>query len=270
VLTNAAGGTANVVYNGTYIENQNFPTASTSAATYAYTVMPQNFESICHLRLDFDNFVSGIPTNAAGTCLIDTLTIVAGSGLDPPVTCGTLTGSHMYIQTGKIAAAATITLATTGVVTSRTWRIRVRTIECDSSSAPPGDCLQYYTGAGGNLVSFNGEATAPHLITNLNYKICMRQEAGFCSMMLSETDPADITAPDSYNVDATANVAVNTCALACLNIDNNRYSGAMFGAENGGMVAGPVTSNDFSVGVFTTGAQITASLYKLTYRLLPC
>ena len=61
-------------------------------------------------------------------------------------------------------------------------------------------------------------------------------------MMLSETDPADITAPDSYNVDVTATVAVNTCTLACLKIDGNRYSGVLFGAENAGTVAGPVTS----------------------------
>merc|ERR1711981_704515 len=269
-LTNQAGGTANVIYNGTYIENENYPTASTKAASYAYTVMPKNFDGICHLRLDFEPFVVGAPSDA-GVCT-DKLTITSGSSLKPPVTCGTLTGSHMYVATGKVAKAATITLVTSGTTTSRTWRIRVQTIECNSASGPsPSDCLQYYTGTGGNLVSFNGGATAPQLIQSLNYKICMRKEAGFCSMMVSETDPADTTAPDSYHLDTTATVHVNQCTTACLNIGGNKYGGKFFGAMDNDLVAGTVRSNDFSVGVFTTATtQATASLFKLTYRLVPC
>ena len=55
----------------------------------------------------------------------------------------------------------------------------MRTIECDSAMLPSKGCLQYFTGVGGDIVSLNGNhATAPHMITNLNYNICFRQEAG--------------------------------------------------------------------------------------------
>ena len=65
-------------------------------------------------------------------------------------------------------------------------------------------------------------------------------------MMVSETDPADTTAPDSYHLDGTATVDVNQCCAgancACLHIDGMRYAGQLFGAVDNDLVAGTVTS----------------------------
>ena len=47
-------------------------------------------------------------------------------------------------------------------------------------SRAPGGCLQYFTGASGNILSFNAGDNGA-LIDNLLYNICIRREAGKCS-----------------------------------------------------------------------------------------
>jgi len=269
----AAGATADIIYNGTYVQNPNFPTGSKLAGVYKYNVKPTNYESICQIRIDLDTAVFASPTTA-GACSTDHSVVTTTTFRPTTTICGTLTGQHLYIETGKAAAAATITITTTGTTTTRMWKYRVRTIECDSAMLPSKGCLQYFTGVGGDIVSLNGNhATAPHMITNLNYNICFRQEAGYCGMQLTETDPLDVTAPDSFHLDATTTATLNACTLTCLLIDGNRYGGSHFSASTtGDVVSGPVTITDtpFRVGVFTTGTQAAGTLFKLTYSQTPC
>ena len=42
----------------------------------------------------------------------------------------------------------------------------------------PTDCLQYYTGQGGNFNSFNYNGGTGQYLINQNFNICIRQEAG--------------------------------------------------------------------------------------------
>lgn len=69
-------------------------------------------------------------------------------------------------------------------------------------SAPNG-CLQYYTGTTGTINSFNYGGAANTLLSaslvtgtrqmvNLNYGICIRMEAGFCSIQYAQVSLVEI------------------------------------------------------------------------------
>ena len=62
----------------------------------------------------------------------------------------------VYVDTGRnTAKAATIAIALATSTTARSWKIKVRMLECDSMSLAPSGCLQYFTGVGGKFTSFN-------------------------------------------------------------------------------------------------------------------
>jgi len=169
--------------NNTYIQNPNFPSGITTTGSCAYSI--QTTTDICQIRLDFDNFVIGNPAGVTGNCpATDRVTITSGSGsgpnANPPVLCGTLTGTHMYIETGRATSPNTaITIQNAALITPvRTWKIRVTQIECASQNRAPTDCLQYFTGVSGTFQSFNFQTATGMITSNLNYKICFRQEEG--------------------------------------------------------------------------------------------
>ena len=83
----------------------------------------------------------------------------------------------VYISTGRVSTAATITITKVGTRRTR-WRIKTRFLECGLVSLPPFDCLQYFTGITNQIESFNSRASTPVMIGRLNYAICMRQEKG--------------------------------------------------------------------------------------------
>ena len=86
--------------------------------------------------MDFENFdlVEQTPqagANAganAGEC-IDMFEITSTSGRIYPILCGTLTGQHIYIETGRQSGAQTLefTLGAMGMIT---FRIKISQIEC--------------------------------------------------------------------------------------------------------------------------------------------
>jgi len=278
-IEGAAGSTTVINQNGTYVQNPNFPTPVTAAGVFTYSVMPSNAAGICQLRLDFVDVALTQPALANGCAGIDNIAIVAGgaggaNGLNPPNLCGTLDGEHIYVATGKQNTAATITVTKVGVTNSH-WQIRIREIECGSLSSPPNDgCLQYHTGTTGIIKSFNSGVAAPRIITlaanDINYNICIRQEAGHCTMNLSETRPGGV--PDSYLLDGTATSSVGACAAGtCLIIDGAMYGGQLFNSVTGATVDGVVTAMaPFLVHVRTNGVQQANSLFDLTYRQIPC
>jgi len=271
----AAGSTTVINQNGSYVQNPNFPTVVTTAGVFTYNVMPSNAAGICQLRLDFVDVALTQPDLTNGCAGIDNIGIVAGGGLNPPNLCGTLDGEHIYVATGKQNTAATITVTKVGTTNSH-WQIRVREIECGSLSSPPNDgCLQYYTGTTGRIRSFNSNVAAPIIISlaanDINYNICIRQEAGHCTMNLSETRPGGM--PDSYLLDAQADAVVNMGCNAgtCLIIDGSMYGGTFFNSLDAATVDGVVTAMaPFLVHVRTTGQQPANSLFDLTYRQIPC
>eukprot|EP00093_Oithona_nana_P010475 10475.XXX_64868_67253_1 [CDS] Oithona nana genome sequencing. len=90
-------------------------------------------------------------------------------------------------NSGSACQTANFRIGSSGGVT-RMWEIKVQQFACGNVdvSGPPG-CLQYYTGAKGNIESFNfptsttaNVAEQTTHLSNQDYEICIRREAGAC------------------------------------------------------------------------------------------
>jgi len=276
-----------ITNNVTYIQNEGFPTAvlgtgTVTAATRAFMV--QGGANICQVRFDFESAtVFEQPT--AGACAGDTITVgqtstTIGNGFTN--LCGTLTGQHLYVENDGANPAATLNVDTSATVLARTWKILVRTIECDSAAKAPGGCLQYFTGTSGNILSFNA-GTNGALIDNLLYNVCIRREAGFCSYTVREARSATGATPDAFLVgngltDAAVGLAACTTG-AFLVIPNSglqapEYCGGVLSATNDDTQASPVTGNgaQFQIRVVTTATNsgATGSGFDLVYAQVGC
>merc|ERR1711983_216965 len=235
-------GTVNIVNNITHIQNEEFPAAFPVASTpvaKTCTYSIKGASDICQIRLDFETGV--FTQETTGACTTDTVTVTSPSGVNPPVICGTVTGSHMYVETGRSDTAAKVAIAIGAAAGSRMWKIKITLLECNNPSKARADCLQYYTGKSGRMFSFNKEEG---MIQNQNYRICIRQEKGHCSKQDSETNPGS-TSPDSFHES-----------------DNQRHCGTFFTDADMEAAAASVTdpSAPFDVLVVTrTGANIGTS-----------
>jgi hypothetical protein len=273
--------------NVTYIQSPNFPTALTgvgSAVTCTYTITGGS--NICQIRLDFDTLVLDSPGADGAIAAIDRIAITA-PGNTLPLLGGINTGQHVYLDTARATGtAATVVITTVGLVASRTWKIKVRTLECSSASLAPAGCAQYHTGAGGRIRSPN--SATPQLQVNLDYRICVRQEKGYCEMDVSETSPG-ATAPDSFfvaeiTVAVTAGAALvgtnqqsfvgSLCDQAFVMVHDARICGDFFGDTNGAKQAGVATdpTAPFTIDVFSVydNVALAGQVFDLTYRLTPC
>merc|ERR1739846_241042 len=211
----AAGAITN---NVTYIQNEGFPTAvlgtaPVTAATRAFAV--QGGENICQVRFDFEA-ATVFEQPAGGVCggdqdeiTVDQTSTTIGSFQN---LCGTLSGQHIYVENDGANPAATLNIDTSATVLARSWKILVRTIECDSPSKAPGGCLQYFTGTSGNIVSFNA-GTNGAMLDDLLYSVCIRREANMCSYTVREARSATGATPDAFQVGAlvVGNVGLPTC-----------------------------------------------------------
>ncbi|XP_059086990.1 uncharacterized protein LOC131883519 [Tigriopus californicus] len=74
---------------------------------------------------------------------------------NPPVTCGSLTGQHMYMETGDSGTAGIATITIGPMIGTRTYQIKVTYLECSNLSKAPTDCVQYFTGVRGEFQSYN-------------------------------------------------------------------------------------------------------------------
>jgi len=273
-----------ITNNVTYIQNEGFPTAvlgtgTVTAATRAFMV--QGGANICQVRFDFESAtVFEQPT--AGACAGDTITVgqtstTIGNGFTN--LCGTLTGQHLYVENDGANPAATLNVDTSATVLARTWKILVRTIECDSAAKAPGGCLQYFTGTSGNILSFN---SANALLDDLLYNVCIRREAGFCSYTVREARSATGATPDAFQVGTATVGAVGAAACntgAFLVIPNSgvnapEYCGSVLVNTDSDTTASPVTGNgaQFQIRVVTTAANTGAagSGFDLVYAQTGC
>jgi len=263
-----------ITNNVTYIQNEGFPTAvlgtgTVTAVSRAFTV--QGGDNICQVRFDFE-----APTvfegPDGGTCggNQDSITVGQTTTTIPSFTalCGTLTGQHIYVENDGANPAATLNIATSDTVLARTWKILVRTIECDSPAKAPGGCLQYFTGTSGNILSFNAGTTGA-MIDNLLYNICLRREAGMCSYTVRQARSA--TTPDAFLVGSTSTTVGSIGIAACntgafLTIPNSgvtdpKYCGGVLTNTNADTTASPVAGNgkQFQITVTTTAANTGAA-----------
>merc|ERR1712141_244060 len=89
---------ATVANNCSYIQNPNYPSSESSGGC-SFNISPLNAD-VCQLRLDFDNFDITETAPITGACT-DTFDVTSGSSRDYFALCGTLTGQHMYVETGR-------------------------------------------------------------------------------------------------------------------------------------------------------------------------
>nr|CAH7729702.1 unnamed protein product [Callosobruchus chinensis] len=141
--------------------------------------------SVNRMRIDFVDLELAGPTN--GTCTIERLVITGQDGNDViPDICGYNTGQHIYVDVSSLSGPLQIS-----VLSTMSYRKRFRLQICqfkDSCTEPANNCLQYYTGVSGIISTFNYDQAAmfnrsvPGYFNNLNYAICIRREAGYCSI----------------------------------------------------------------------------------------
>jgi len=277
-----------ITNNVTYIQSEGFPTAvlgadPVTAATRAFPV--QGGANICQVRFDFDTAVFRQPD--AGACTDrDIITVTQTSttiGNGFTNLCGTLSGQHIYVENDGANPAATLNIITDNMAFARSWKILVRTIECDSPSKAPGGCLQYFTGTSGNIVSFNA-GTNGAMLDDLLYSVCIRREANMCSYTVREARTA--TMPDAFLVGATSTTVGSIGQTACntgaatggawlvipnANVVSTEYCGGVLTFTTGNTVASPVTG-DGPITVVTTAdnAGGANTRFDLVYSQVSC
>jgi len=280
-----------ITNNVTYIQNEGFPTAvlgtaPVTAATRAFAV--QGGENICQVRFDFEA-ATVFEGPVAGVCGGDQDEITVGQTSTTIGSfqnlCGTLTGQHIYVENDGANPAATLNIATSDTPLARTWKILVRTIECDSPAKAPGGCLQYFTGTSGNIQSFNVGTTGA-LIDNLLYNVCLRKEAGMCSYTVREARSATGATPDAFQVGSIGTAGVTGLAncvaangFAWLSIPNSaitapEYCGGVLANTNADTSASPVTGDgaQFQIRVTTTAGNqgVAGTGFDLVYAQVGC
>jgi len=205
-----------------------------SGTSCGLTVLPAT-DDICSLRLDFTGFVItgpssytvlqvnrrfGMPAGklcTAGTtcdemgstlatnCMTDTFHAQGASpSSSPPIVCGTLTGSHMYVEadmdrgnlltfsfSDKVnSAISDINTRGTIAFAARTWDITVTQIECTSVMRPPSGCTQYFASPTAKflITSYNWQSGSGIQLGQQHQRICIRRERGNCRGCFAAAD----------------------------------------------------------------------------------
>lgn len=263
-IVTVSGTTANpggtVTQNCTFIENVDFPSAEATTATYTYTITKCSTE-ICQIRLDFLTANLAQPDATTGQCTNrDTFAVTAGGGGDIPTLCGELSGQHMYFDAGITNAAGTVTINTVSTAaagSTKSWRIKVSQIECSSSVRAPNGCLQYYLENVNTISSFNWDGSTTRsgtdggTLANMDYRACIRQNKGMCTV---EWSPATVTSGDSFDLannmgDDTAQHQIT--ANGCASID--AAIGTLSAGDNFVQIPGAVIETSPSLDMFCGG-----------------
>merc|ERR1719336_1549356 len=169
---------------------------------------------ICQIRLDFimGNFAQ--PVAATGVCTGDTVTVTASAGGRVPVLCGDITGQHLYFDAGDASATGTVAIATNAANAAggtKSWRIKVSQIECDSATRAPNGCLQYFLENTNTIQTFNWDGATTRagsdggLLAAQDYRACIRQNAGMCTIQWTESVVTGTA--DAFDFNAVANIA---------------------------------------------------------------
>ncbi|KAL3270898.1 hypothetical protein HHI36_021410 [Cryptolaemus montrouzieri] len=140
---------------------------------------------ITQMRIDFLDLELLGPTN--GTCVNERL-VITGNGISNqiPAICGYNTGQHLYVDVSMLNGPLMLSVLSNMMYRKR-YRIRICQFS-QTSCMTPNNCLQYYTGVSGVISSFNYDQaqtlsrSTPSYFNNLNYAICIRREAGYCSI----------------------------------------------------------------------------------------
>ncbi|XP_048521994.1 uncharacterized protein LOC109540096 [Dendroctonus ponderosae] len=209
--------------------------SSSDSSSCGFTISKAN-ANVQQLRIDFVDLDLAGPTN--GTCMDERLVISGQNANDQiPVICGYNTGQHVYVDVSQLSGpVAIMVLSTTGA--QKRFKLKICQFS-DTCQTSQGNCLQYYTGTSGVIQSFNYDRAAmfsrstPGYFNNLNYAVCIRREAGYCSITYSSQNypfqlvnslpNGQITVPAGQ-----AGVDVLNCPDDFIIIDGTRLCGDRF------------------------------------------
>jgi hypothetical protein len=270
--------------NCTYIQNTGFPSILTLAAANTCRFSVKTTIDICQIRLDFQTFVTSIPTADVGTCVTDNFVATGQSGRNPPTVCGSLTGQHMYIETAR--STTDTTLVFTGIIAAtRQFNVKVQMIECISKWKADHDCTQWFTGASGvGMKSYNFGATGD-MLQSQDFATCIRREEGYCA--IDYVQSSDVTT-DPFALNSAAadgSIQIATCVNSYIQIPaTTPFTGANRGGDRfcdgslityeagtgGSAVRG--TSPTFVFRTWSGALDQVAGVtgYNLDYKQVPC
>uniref|UniRef100_A0A1B0CZX3 Uncharacterized protein n=1 Tax=Phlebotomus papatasi TaxID=29031 RepID=A0A1B0CZX3_PHLPP len=190
--------------NITYIVSPSFPGVLSRDVKSCKLKIKMIDEDISQLRFDFIHFQLGQPNRWTGICEGDLFSVTGGVASQGDFKiCGQNSGQHIYYDvesslarppTGRQSSESTPISRTVEILMNftesaflpRLWEIRVAQIPF-SQRAPAG-CLQYFTGSEGLIQTFNYAENGRHL-ANQNYRACIRQEIGMCSIAYEPCNP---------------------------------------------------------------------------------
>lgn len=194
---------ATVNSNCTYVRNEGYPAADSNNGRTCSVSINRISDDICQIRLDFEHTTQFPLGSEPGSCgeIGDSLTVSSphSSSLSafPPALCGTLSGQHMYFESGRTSSLAGKIDILQGTGTGeRRYNIKVSYIHCNSKVRAPSGCTQFFTGLTGTITSYNFAGN--QLLENQLYSNCIRQNEGYCSVLYSESQ---ITSPDPFSLD---------------------------------------------------------------------
>eukprot|EP00095_Tigriopus_kingsejongensis_P002473 maker-scaffold326_size205590-snap-gene-0.16 protein:Tk02473 transcript:maker-scaffold326_size205590-snap-gene-0.16-mRNA-1 annotation:"hypothetical protein D910_04166" len=210
----------------------------------------------------------------------------------PPTVCGTLSGQHMYFESGRTGNAGTVNIVQGTATGDRRFNIKVTYIHCNSRSRAPSGCTQFFTGVTGTISSYN--FGGGQVLENQHYGNCIRQEKGYCQVQYAESA---ITTPDPFQLSTGGSVkddcqqknhvTIPSTTNEVLSITLPRAEeisrvpsmrcGQVFGSQPGTDVPGALTSQEntpFVVNVRTipgdNNALDTFTGFSLDYTQVPC
>jgi len=258
----ATAANANVMITNslTYIQNENFPqTVGTPTATPAAFMFPLvSGTGVEQIRLDFETAVFEQPSMPDGVCDNggDFLDVATGNALLEGFNsglCGTFSGQHMFIDSGRRATGATLTISTSAAVLDRSWKILVRFIPVGSADRAPQGCLQFYTANSGRITSFNHEVNNAQgtMLADQLYQVCIRLNPGFQSVTYKERRSGGNANPDSFRLSGATTAGESEVGAGCTQeglviLGTNTavpvYCGDNFHHTDGQTNSAPVTS----------------------------
>lgn len=258
--------------NTSYITNPGYTSAYTTAGSCIFSVTPLSTD-ICQLRLDFVAFDLAEDTST-GACT-DSFAVSVGSGRTYHVLCGTATGQHIYLETGRSTSAQTLTFT---IASSGTWKAKIIQLECYAPYKAPSDCYQYYTGLTGRVSSFNFGSSRVQIQT-LRYTACIRQEYGYCGIEWTPTQGLTtdswLVSNDAINVAGGAAAAAENAYVAIPGSRDDSYSGGIFAYYNAIGQTSDATimasGERFLLEVYSIAATQTSTTgFDLTWSQVPC
>ncbi|XP_059089278.1 uncharacterized protein LOC131885278 [Tigriopus californicus] len=191
----------------------------------------------------------------------------------PPTVCGTLTGQHMYFETGSTGNAGILEIAKGTTDGNRNFQIKVTYFTCDNLAKAPAGCTQYFTAVSGSFQSYNHAGN--QLLAEMNYNNCFRQREGFCRLALSESTAMN---PDAFLLSDPPTMAESDCILLSFlsfsTPTTSMFCGGILNTVDGDTVPGVVTSgpgSSFIVGLQTLDGDLSdLSGFNLDFTQVPC